>query len=164
VEYAKDGKDSVKAAIKELISSGYIIRGKRNRDSSGRLCAYDYSVYESPQIHQSGFSYVGKPAPNNNELINNNLKDIYIEFPFDGHIFLSIYNKYFKARFHKDHMRVTFEQEQRIMDFIHEVEGWHDTDYFEEQVMEHFETLPKSNNGNILAFIQASFRHFEVRM
>jgi hypothetical protein len=32
----------------------------------------------------------------------------------------------------------------------------------EEKVVEHFDNLPKKNNGNILAFLQASFRYFEV--
>lgn len=163
VEYAKDGKDSVKVAIKELMSSGYIVRGKRNRDSNGRLCSYDYSVFESPQIHHSGFSYVGKSAPNNNELINNNIKDIYIEFPFADHSFLNTYNYYFKQVFKKDHMRVTPSQLEDIMNWIHELESYdiYDAD-FNQQAYDHFRNLPKSNNGNILAFRQASKRYFEV--
>ena len=37
-----------------------------------------------------------------------------------------------------------------------------DEDRFEEEVGNHFNTLSKSNNGNIIAFLTASRRYFDV--
>lgn len=73
VNHAKDGKDSLKSAIKELIQLGYIER-TRERDEKGMLKGYNYSVYERPiQSGKSnvGKSNVGKPATTNNNLTNN---------------------------------------------------------------------------------------------
>jgi hypothetical protein len=77
VRHHKDGKDSIKSAIKELITSGYIIR-ERKRDDLGRLRAYNYNVYEISQkpcnnavsVH-SGLSNVGKSATTNIHCTNN---------------------------------------------------------------------------------------------
>ena len=58
VQHHKDGRDSVKAAIKELMNNWYISR-TRIRDEFGHLKCYEYRVYESS--HQNGLSNVGKP-------------------------------------------------------------------------------------------------------
>jgi len=77
VKHAKDGKDSLKSAIKELIANGYIER-ERIRNSSGQLKGYSYCVYE---IHnQSGKSndgktIKGKSATNNTNSTNNNVSN-----------------------------------------------------------------------------------------
>ena len=42
-----DGKDSIKAAIKELEKFGYLVR-KQKKDENGRFAGYDYLVYEKP--------------------------------------------------------------------------------------------------------------------
>ncbi|MDJ1108571.1 hypothetical protein QNJ28_00530 [Macrococcus caseolyticus] len=82
VKSCKDGKDSVKAGIKELIDAGYLTR-TRTRDDKGRLGNYDYDVYETP-VHNGnsnigktddGKTNVGKSAPINNNLSNNNLSN-----------------------------------------------------------------------------------------
>lgn len=56
VQHHKDGRDSVKAAIKELMDSRYIER-EQLRDN-GRLNGYEYRVYEVS--HGNGFSNNGK--------------------------------------------------------------------------------------------------------
>jgi len=73
-KHAKDGKDSLKSAIKELIELGYIER-ERIRNSSGQMKGYTYCVYEVST--KSGLSIVGKTvegesATTNNKLTNNN--------------------------------------------------------------------------------------------
>lgn len=85
VKSCKDGKDSVKAGIKELIDAGYLTR-TRTRDDKGRLGNYDYDVYETPVQNgnsnigktdvgksNDGKTNVGKSAPINNNLSNNDL-------------------------------------------------------------------------------------------
>lgn len=76
----KDGIDSIRAGIKELISAGYIVRTKRVRDDSGKLRNYEYEVYEEPQVDHIGFSkvgktYVGKSNTSNKDLSNTDLNN-----------------------------------------------------------------------------------------
>lgn len=78
VNHSRDGKDSLKSAIKELIETGYIER-TRIRDEKGRLGAYEYTVREvSIQDGKTyvGKTYVGKSAPTNNNTTNNNNTNI----------------------------------------------------------------------------------------
>ena len=80
-KHSKDGKDSLKSAMKELIDLGYIVRGDRKRDEKGMLKGYEYTVYER-SIH-SGKTYVGKPnvgkpATTNIDLTNIDLNNINI--------------------------------------------------------------------------------------
>lgn len=58
VQHHKDGRDSLKSAIKELMDNNYIER-TRIRDSNGHLKCYEYRVYEV--CNQNGKTYVGKP-------------------------------------------------------------------------------------------------------
>lgn len=69
VKHSKDGKDSLRSALKELIDNGYISR-ERIRNSAGQLKGYDYYVYEtSNHIGKSkdGKPNIGKPATTNND-------------------------------------------------------------------------------------------------
>jgi predicted transcriptional regulator len=76
VRHHKDGKDSVKSAIKELIVAGYIVR-ERARDDLGRLRHYDYQVYEQPlnnaALIHNGLSNVGKSATTNTHSTDNEI-------------------------------------------------------------------------------------------
>ncbi|OME02655.1 hypothetical protein BSK54_10375 [Paenibacillus odorifer] len=87
----------------------------------------------------------------------------YIDLPIDDHVFLKIYNSEFKRALKKEHPKIT---EQQLLDIIHHMEllqEWEITgEEFKEQVRDHFETLPKKNNGSILAFIPSFMRRFEV--
>lgn len=44
----KDGEDSIRSAMKELESAGYVIRGNQHRDSRGNFKGADYIVREAP--------------------------------------------------------------------------------------------------------------------
>ena len=46
-KHAKDGKDSTRTGVNELIKAGYIIR-TRVHDENGKFAGYDYQVHESP--------------------------------------------------------------------------------------------------------------------
>jgi len=74
VKHAKDGKDSLKSAIKELIANGYIER-ERIRSATGQLRGYAYCVYEIPNQDgksNNGKSINGKSIPTNNNYTNIN--------------------------------------------------------------------------------------------
>lgn len=79
-KHCLDGRDSLKNGIKELETTGYIVR-TRKRDDKGRLREYEYSVYEQPTQNglsnvgktNTGLSNVGKPVPTNNDFTNNEL-------------------------------------------------------------------------------------------
>lgn len=61
IKRAKNGRDSVRAIIAELLESGYLIRGERIRNNKGNLGGYQYTI--EPYLYDSydGKSYVGKP-------------------------------------------------------------------------------------------------------
>jgi DNA-binding Lrp family transcriptional regulator len=167
VNHHKDGKDSLKGAIKELIDNGYIER-ERIRNSAGHLKGYNYCVHEvSTKSGKSvlGLSVLGLSATTNNNLTNNknNKKRVYINLPVDGHLFFNIYERYFFNKFGKAHMKITTDQLDDVEAKLGELISYDiDSVRFEEEVRDHFHTLPKSNNGNIIAFLTASRRYFDV--
>ena len=71
----KDGRDSIRQGVKELLENGYISRSNcRLRDEKGHLKGYTYDVFEvSSKDGKSyvGFSYVGKSYTTNNNYSNN---------------------------------------------------------------------------------------------
>ena len=48
---SKEGIDAIRAAIKELEQTGYIIRSRR-RNEAGQLADTEYTIYESPQKNE----------------------------------------------------------------------------------------------------------------
>lgn len=83
VKHFKDGRDSLRSGIQELVKEGYIER-VRMRNDDGTLGAYEYSVYEDlnhigksnigkSNIGESniGKSNIGKSNTTNNKKINN---------------------------------------------------------------------------------------------
>jgi len=101
-----------------------------------------------------------------NNTKSNNTKEIikkaYIDLPIDGHIFFNIYGRYFYEKFDKRHMKLTEEQFNEISRRVSELSSCIDTDTYIEGVYDHFHNLPKSNNGNIIAFLKATMRYFTV--
>jgi len=158
VKHSADGRDSTRSGIKELTDRGYIDR-ERIRDEKGMMRGYNYSVYEVPD-------HIGKPDNGESNTTNNDLtnkKDIYIALPGDAHIFIPIYKQYFKEYLGKEHMRVTKKQLSYVEECLGELtEAGITEEEFEEKVREHFETLPESNNGNIIAFLSCMMRYFGI--
>ena len=80
VNHMKDGRDSIRSGIKELISEKYIER-KRVRNKTGKFEGYEYTVYEHRVgLSNNGNFNDGKTNTTNNNLTNNNSSnnDIYI--------------------------------------------------------------------------------------
>lgn len=77
--------------------------------------------------------------------------------------FLDFYLLAYKDYMDKDHPRVTDEQESYIEEIIKLLQD-NEVDYqrWQTEVINHFENLPKSNNGNILAFLMAIKRRFDI--
>lgn len=66
---SKDGRDSTRAAINELIEHGYIFR--KTKKEKGKFMGYDYSVYENPIKNES---FTDKPKTEKPQRINRNDK------------------------------------------------------------------------------------------
>lgn len=74
VNHHKDGRDSVRSAIKELINAGYIER-VQTRNEKGRITGYEYSVYEVSTINgksDNGESNNDKGINGESNTTNNN--------------------------------------------------------------------------------------------
>jgi len=165
VKHHKDGKASVRSAIKELISTGYIER-ERIRNSSGQLNGYNYYVYEVPTTSEN--PKMDKPLTVNSTLLSNNstnnkVSNTYISLPTDGYnSFFKIYEEFFYRKFKKKHMKLSEKNMETATGAVGElIEAGVDVEEFTEAVREHFRTLAKTNNGNILAFLKASRRNFD---
>lgn len=98
--------------------------------------------------------------PNNTKEI---IQKVYINLPIDGHIFFNIYGRHFYNKFGKEHMKLTTEQLDEVESKIGALISYDvNATQFEEEVINHFDDLPKSNNGNIIAFLKATSRYFSV--
>lgn len=170
-KHAPDGLASVRAGIKELESLGYVKRFP-NREK-GKVLSWDMDVFEIPECDFRNLVNEETQQPEcdflqveNRSLRTNDYKNErkrYIDLRIDENEFLNIYNHYFQKKFNKHHPRVTEDQYERIMSVIQELYDYGiDRVKFGGVVEQHFDNLPKSNNGNILAFIQAFRRYFEI--
>ena len=75
VNHSKDGRESLRSGIKELISAGYIARIQL-RDEMGRMSGYEYQVYEEPSVivkPDNGELDIGKVDTTNNNKTDNDL-------------------------------------------------------------------------------------------
>lgn len=101
---------------------------------------------------------------NNTKLNNtkkNNTKERYIALTSNVHTFIKIYCLYYKQMFGKAHMEIKQSNYIEVESWINElVDSGIDTDTFKSEVEEHFCNL--SSDGNILVFMESSYRHFEV--
>lgn len=80
----KDGRDSIRSAINELISLGYVKRTRKHK-KNGQLASYDYILFDEPKTEKPsqaptydgktyvGKTYVGKSATTNTYCTNTNL-------------------------------------------------------------------------------------------
>ena len=76
--------------------------------------------------------------------------------------FIDFYLRAYEFYFNKEHMRVSKENLDYIYKAIAIFSENIPFDEWKDKVREHFETLPSTNNGSILAFFKASFRYFEI--
>ena len=119
---------------------------------------YDYTrVAEMTTLDYS------KRLRNDTEYSDTEINDTkYIHLPQEDE-YVSFYLEAFNYHLGKEHMRVKESDYSYILDEISSIRG-EGIEYTEwqEAVEEHFETLPKRNNGNILAFLKAKKRYFDV--
>ncbi|RUT48611.1 hypothetical protein EJP82_01330 [Paenibacillus anaericanus] len=165
VKHTTEKKDSIRTGMKELEQLGYVHRYPVKNDR-GKIMSWELDIYESPSLRpQLGFPVVENPTLITNDLIITNEKDlnIYIALGNEDHPYIKTYLRYFFDNKHKKHMRVTEEQYTSIRKQIDHLISYDITiEQWEEQVRDHFDHLPKSNNGNIIAFLHASHRRFEI--
>lgn len=63
----RDGRESVRSGIQELMRAGYIRREKR-RGTDGKIIEWTYEVREKPSVPQAGIPTVGNPSINKTEV------------------------------------------------------------------------------------------------
>ncbi|WP_339851157.1 hypothetical protein MKY42_11625 [Paenibacillus sp. FSL W7-1088] len=157
IKHATDGKDSIRAGMKELEKWGYLNR--YSIKEKGKIVSWVLDVYEKPE---SGFPQLENPT------LITNVKEITNDKDLKDYLFLSaedrysqIYNTLYHKKFGKDHPKVTMKQMEQIREGIadlHEI-GVTEEDYTE-AVEKHLENLPRKNDGKIFPFLKAYMRHF----
>ena len=164
-KHARDGRQSTRSAIKELIEKGYIDRTQK-RDDKGKFIGYEYDVYEIPaevRKPDNGEPNIGESNTTNyriNQLLNKPNNDIYITLPSDGH-FLMLYKNAYEHNMGKEHPRIRQKSLGDVLAVGEHLDDELDADEQVELIKYHFNSLPKSNNGNILAFTKAVPRYSE---
>lgn len=166
-KHTTEGKDSIRAGMKELEQLGYVHRYPV-KNERGKIMSWELDIYESPSLRpDSGFPQLENPTLITNDILITNDKRFnkYLTLRDEGNSYIKTYLRYFSLKKNKQHMGVTEEQREWIMDQIEHLRE-HDITAadWEEQVKDHFEHLPKNNNGNIIAFLYASHRRFEIGM
>jgi hypothetical protein len=166
LEFIKQGKDKVKKLEeKQKEETQKSMQRRKERLEAKRNQQFGENGETSLDIVDKQVSSIqrGNNTNLNNPNLNNTGKDIYITFPSDAHPFFFIFSKWFKKYFKTAHMRLTQRQLSDLEYWINDLEvvGVEEP-YFEDGVIEHFESLPQSNNGNMLAFMKASKRYFEL--
>jgi hypothetical protein len=97
---------------------------------------------------------------NNNETEKQHTHIILLD---DADRFIFIYKKFFKKYMGTEHMLIRKNQLSYVLDCLSELKNNDITEKeFAKAVIRHFKYLPKSNNGNILAFLKAMIRYFAV--
>ena len=103
---------------------------------------------------------------NNTKLNNtkpNNTKERYVSLPTDDS-YLKAYCFYFKIIKGKEHMQIKESKLDEVIEWVNDLRHKDiDWEYFKDEVIEHFNNLPEGNSGNIIAFMESSQRHYEVR-
>ncbi len=153
------------------------VGGKETTD--GSETKYNWRERFLHSIEKGGFDLLSKNiSGNDTESIETEIKETetiqpsasigeplaesreYIILP-DDDPFLLAYKDCFRRFMGKEHMRVTEWQLDTILSNIEILESNDiDIDIFIEKVEEHFQALPKANNGNIIAFFTAMNRYF----
>ena len=161
---------TARKAINQLIKYGLIEEERQglNKPNLIYLTAISVENTRTEKIFQSRekepFSQEGKNlSPNDTKYSETEFNDTDIIHLPEEDDFISIYKEIFKAYKGTNHMRVKRRDYYYILDCIEEIKNYDVTkEEWDKAVTEHFETLPESNNGNILAFLRASKRYFDI--
>ncbi len=166
---------TIQRTINRLENLKLIVSGNFNKLKIDRTKWYriDYKILEA--LEQSPFGQngtinmtkwhnhldkLGLPLPEINTETKTKTK--YIHLPEEDD-YLSFYLKTFKTFKGKNHMKVAEDNYYEILEVLEEIKDYDVTfREWQEAVTEHFKTLPKSNNGNIIAFLKAKKRYFDI--
>lgn len=178
-----EGNKAFENAWKELKDKGYLIQ-ERHQNEDGTFY-YLYELLDVPVhtpkkegtvkgVHGKGGIY-SKMDSNNTDFINTDNNNNILhhlknddslhnldELNHDRYIFiyLQVMND-----FGYKHKRISDKNFNYIKNAINELKEYDiDIDDWENAVTAHFEKLPKSNDGDILAFLKAASRYFEVNI
>ncbi|MNW43604.1 hypothetical protein D3C74_208090 [compost metagenome] len=167
VKHTTEKKDSIRTGMKELEQLGYVHRYPV-KNERGKIMSWELDIYESPSLRpELGFPVVENPTLVTNDYIITNDKRFkrYLSLKREDDSYIETYLKYFSLKKNKQHVEVTEEQREWIINQIEHLREYEVTAAdWEEQVRDHFDHLPKSNNGNIIAFLHASHRRFDIGM
>ena len=166
---------TIQRTINRLENLKLIVSGNYNKLKIDRTKWYriDYKILEA--LEQSPFGQngtinmtkwhnhldkLGLPLPEINTETKTKTKHIHLPEEDD---YLSFYLKTFKTFKGKNHMKVAEDNYYKILEVLEEIKDYDVTfREWQEAVTEHFKTLPKSNNGNIIAFLKAKKRYFDI--
>lgn len=156
----KESDHAFSSAMKELREAGYLVQTRCKGKGGKFYYEYELNDYPSTTVEQSsasGLSGSGKPPLyNNNDLSNTELNKTELSnnmvtlSDLNGH--LKTYSDGYEFKFGKSHPRISETQ-------------WAEVDYqiamhdFDEEMFQwiaarYFNTLPKSNDGNVNAFVK----------
>lgn len=155
--------------VKELEVIGLLTKTTRPKDNNDNLSnIYEVNTPSAPHaLGSAQHAPASAPdAPYKEQLYKEPREKEYkyISLPTDENMFLSIYDRIHKKYLGRNHVRVTPEQSEHIINAVEKLADYYDVaeEDWEDAVEEHFKYLPESNNGNILAFLKTSYRYFEV--
>ncbi len=137
---AKDGKDSIKTALKELEEFGYLER-KQIRNKDGSFCDLEYFVYEKPQVENPSTdkSLSEKPIQLNTNISStdeSNTKGLRTDNKY------ALKDKSFKDC---DNMYASVSEKQEVEQKPKKKSRYIPKDYTEEQLREHIRPTIREN-------------------
>jgi len=105
-----------------------------------------------------------KPLPETNPKINSESNlERYTILSDDDNVCFKIYKDAYTKKFNKEHMKVSASNYILLQEWVNSLANAEVmVSEYREVVEEYFDKLPKSNNGNIIAFIKTSKRLFDV--
>lgn len=131
-----------------------MLEGKKNTQFGRKVTA---RMEQKSQLDKQ------KGDGNNTNLIipNNNTKD-YVLLTQDADSFISYYLSAYYDCIENRHPTVSTQNYDLLMEWLEEIKQSYDYDEWCEIVDEHFNRLPSTNNGSIIAFAEASHRYFDI--
>lgn len=118
-------------------------------------------TFKSQKTKQSKVNKVDTNNTNKNNTNNNKLD--YFILSDEEHIYARIYLDVYDMYMDKSHPTISMPNLILLRKWFAELEEQDiDEEKFYEQVLEHFNTLPESNNGSIISFMKASKRYFDI--
>lgn len=99
---------------------------------------------------------------NNNKVNKDNKEKRYMDLSIHGNNLLNIYLKHYQGTFNKPHKKVSIDNYDLIIKALESFSELTDNEEFEQIVINHFQQVPKGNDGSILPFISAFRRYVDA--